>query len=188
MQGEKILSASIFTLAIVTLLSVFLGKQAGTQALGSARQNVRARDLIGTQATKATIAGTSFTTPVIFPTKGYDKLVLAGTYVPGTLNDYATILVEASIDDGSTYFPLSTSATAATEVDVYGDSGTNMSTSSGIPFIFPGDKTTTSGTAVTSTIVELTDVAYTHIRVSVKNAVTTSTSYLWLSGGGKIDF
>lgn len=83
----------------------------------------------------------------------FRHLHIGGKFTPGTNNEVVYLLVEVSQDPiyGSAptnWEQLTVQVAATTEVDVFNDGGTGMSTASGIPLVFPGDKTSTSGTAV----------------------------------------
>lgn len=152
--------------------------------------SVSATNLIGAASTtpmglSANLQGSgSSTMGNVYPSKGCDKVVMAGAYLPRENNAYAVVLVEGSMDNTATWFPLSARIAGATEIDVYADGGTGMGVAtSGIPFVFPGDKTTTAGRGVTSTIVELEQVPYTHLRVSAKEVYTSATGTLWMQAG-----
>ena len=144
---------------------------------------VNATNLIGAASTTPLgLSGNLTPNPGrVYVSKGCDKVIIAGSYLPREANAYAIILVEGSVDNGAVYFPLSARVAGTVEVDVYADGGTGMgAATSGIPFIFPGDKTTTAGQGVTSTIIELEDVAFTHLRVSAREQFTASTGTLWM--------
>lgn len=94
------------------------------------------------------------------------------TAASGT-NQYAMILVEASNDGGVTFFPFATKDVTSDEIDLY--SVDLNGAALGIPVVFPGTKTSATGTTY-SAGVDFDLVADT-IRISAKQsqAVTTST-------------
>lgn len=123
-----------------------------------------------------------------FVVKGMDKVILNAVYQPGENNAYAVVLIECSIDDGQIYFPLASRVVGTTEVDVFADGGTGMgSATSGIPHVFPGDKTSTIGQAVTSTLAEFENTACTHYGISVKDVYSSTSGTIYIQGGGSIE-
>lgn len=151
------------------------------------RQQVAATNLLGTLASKMGLATSTVPFPgAIYPTVGYDKVFFSGTYTPTTNNAFARVIFECSIDNGVTYFPLPARSAGTAEVDVFSDSGTGQSATSGIPFIIPGDKTSTANTAVTTTIAEFENTACTHYRVSAGETTTGSSGTIFIQAGGKI--
>lgn len=123
-------------------------------------------DLIGTAASPSTLTAAYSGNQKRFDCKGLPNIQLDCVFTPGANNEYVGILVEGSNDSGTTWFNVPVIVGGATEKDVFSDGGT-LSTS-GIPFIIPGDKTSASGTAV-STSVQLTVVADA-IRVSARSS------------------
>lgn len=110
--------------------------------------------VIGTNATAATLTAAFADNRGTFLSAFHKNLHLDVKFTPGANNQFLLLLVEYSNDYGTSaptnFFPLTTQVPATTELDVYADSGTSMGTASGIPIVIPGDKTTTSGTAVTA--------------------------------------
>lgn len=153
--------------------------------LGSGDQfHVDALDMFGTSSTPVRLSG-SMVTSSVYRTAGCDKFLVAGAYTPATNNAYLEILVEGSVDDGRLFFPLSTTAVGSVETLVYADSGTGMNASSGIPFIIPGDKSSVAGRNVTSTFIELSNLAFNQVRITPFESVTTTNGTAWLRGACK---
>lgn len=86
-------------------------------------------------------------------------------YTPknGQTNRYAYILLEASNDDGVTYFPVGVKSTGSSEIDVF---LLDTDGNAGEPWIIPGSKVST-GAVVYSVAAEGTIVAE-KLRISVK--------------------
>lgn len=123
-------------------------------------------DAIGTAASPATLTAAYTGNRKTLLCKYLPNVHLDFTYTPASNNDYALILIEASNDDGTTFYPISNVVYGTAETDVYADSGT--STTSGIPLIVPGDKTSTASTAVVG-YVDFTTVA-SHVRISARES------------------
>lgn len=102
----------------------------------------------------------------------FGKLHLGGKYTPGANNSYFAVLVEVSNDPiygdlPTNWEPMTVQVGATTEIDVYADGG--ALTTAGIPIIVPGDKTSTSGTAISWNWDG--DINANWVRVSVKENV-----------------
>lgn len=133
----------------------------------SATKEYTSYNAIGTVATPATLTAAYTENRKALMCKYLPNIHLDFTYVPGGNDDYALLLLEASNDDGVTFYPISNVVYATTETDVYADSGTG-STASGMPLIIPGDKTSTAATPI-SGFADFTTVA-SHVRISVKES------------------
>jgi len=74
------------------------------------------------------------------------NITLSISYTPrtGQTDRYALLLIEASLDGGTTWRPVGVKQSISTEIKGYAE-GTGST--SGIPIIVPGDKTSTGGTA-----------------------------------------
>lgn len=168
-------------------------------SVGAARYIIGPRNVFGTPANKVRLTG-RFATSSCFNVVDMDKLVVAGTYTPGTANAYVSLWVSATTvkeptPSSSIYFPLPARVAGTTEIDVYADGGTggggaitSSSTGagqSGLPWIFPGDKTSTVGVSVTSTVIELDTFSYTGVCIEPVESVTTGNGTLWLEFSGK---
>ncbi len=129
------------------------------------------KDVIGVAATPVTLTASFADNRDVMVTKYLPNVHLDVKYTPNaaSTNAYVQILVEASNDEGTTWFPLSVKVTGTTEVDVFADSATGMGTASGVSFVIPGDKTSTGGTAVSASF-DLTVVAE-QLRISAKESV-----------------
>ena len=125
-------------------------------------------DVIGTASTAATLttAYTGNRTSAIHA-KYMPNLHLDIQYTPaeGQTNRFAYILIEASNDNGTTYFPIVAKSTGTTEIDLFID---DTDGNAGIPMIFPGDKTST-GAVVYRGAAEATVVAEL-LRISAKES------------------
>lgn len=84
-------------------------------------------------------------------------------YISAGNGNYVEILIEYSNDEGVTYFAQSVQVPGTTEIDQYNKDGSGAS---GIPIVFPGDKTSANGTTYKG-VVELTSVAD-HVRISAR--------------------
>lgn len=180
--GIKFLPVSVSKKVAVPV--AITGSIEGDIEAGADFFHVSTTDLFGTSSTPFGLSG-NLTRPAstngILVVKGCDKVVLNAAYLPRASNEFLIVLAEASMDEGKVYFPLSSKVAGTAEVDVYADGGTGMgAATSGIPFIFPGDKTTTAGTGVTSTLVELEQVPYTHMRFSARESPGVTTGTVWI--------
>jgi len=74
------------------------------------------------------------------------NITLSWNYTPkaAETNRYALLLIEVSLDGGTTWRPVAVKQDISTETKAYVE-GTGKT--SGIPLIIPGDKTSTGGTA-----------------------------------------
>lgn len=129
-------------------------------------------NLFGTTPSTTTTLTAAFTgnSQAIF-TQGYTQMRVEGTYTPNALSTNAYAIFEGatsedeSVDGPTNFYPLSLLNASATEIDVYADSGTDMGTGGGIPFIVPGDKTSTGGTAIPFSFNVELNSRYTRLRV-----------------------
>lgn len=133
---------------------------------------------IGTASSPASLtasyAGNSTTLRVGF----LENLHLDFKYTTGAsgTNQYAMVLIEGSNDDGATFFPLSAKVVGTQEVDVY---ALDFNGAAGIPVVFPGTKTSATGTTYFGST-DFNLVADT-IRISAKqNYDTTASGTLYI--------
>jgi hypothetical protein len=98
------------------------------------------------------------------------------SYIPksGQTNRYADILLEFS-HDGTNFFPLTTVVPTVVEIGDY-VSGTDSTT--GIPIVVPGDKTSTGGTTYTATYDGESVADY--IRISARESGTANFGTLYV--------
>lgn len=125
-------------------------------------------NVIGTAAAAATLTAVYTGNRLAdIHSKYMPNLHLDIQYTPaeGQTNRYAYILVEASNDEGATYFPVAVKSAGTTEVDVFVE---DTDGNAGEPLIIPGDKTST-GAVVYSGSVEMTVVAD-RLRISAKES------------------
>jgi hypothetical protein len=137
-------------------------------------------DAIGTQASPATMtAAFSGNTSNPFLARYLKNLHLDFGYTPGTINSFLEIIVEGSNDDlGATptyWYPMGARSAATTEIDAFGDSGTDMGTVSGLPIIFPGDKTDTAGVKLTG--FQDFNIVANWVRIKVQEKLSTGSTY-----------
>ena len=106
-------------------------------------------DAIGTVSSPATLTAAYTGNQKALYRRLMPKWHLDISYVPkaAQTNRYVDILVEFS-NDGTNYYPLTTVVPTVVEIGDY-VSGTDSTT--GIPIIVPGDKTSTGGTAYKAT-------------------------------------
>lgn len=101
--------------------------------------------LIGTAASPATLTASYADNRDFKVAKYMPNMVINGNYVPGAANAVLLILVETSLDGGSTYRGMTVQQNGTTSQDIYAE---GTSSSNGIPFKVPGDGTSTQGTAI----------------------------------------
>jgi hypothetical protein len=101
---------------------------------------------IGTVASPATLTAAYTGNTYNQVSKYFKKAHLDFSYTPkaGQTNRLAYILVEASNDGGTTYFPVSTRLDSTSSIKIYTD---GAESSAGVPFVIPGDATSTGGAA-----------------------------------------
>lgn len=128
-------------------------------------------DAFGTAASPYTLTNT-YVTSSRLKILGLANVAFAGTYTPRSYGSVSYILVERSIDNGQNYYPYATITPETGDV-LLNTSGT--STTSGSPFIVPGNVlfTAASGTAIPYSFD--ISLAADYVRVSTKE-VTTSTA------------
>lgn len=133
-------------------------------------------NLFGSTPSAASTLTAAFTgnSTVVF-TQGYKTMRIEGAFTPSVLstNAYALFELATSEDEGvggpTNFYELGTLSAIATESAVYSDSGTGMSTGSGIPLIVPGDKTSIGGAAINFSF--NVEVNSRYVRVRVKESV-----------------
>jgi hypothetical protein len=103
-------------------------------------------DSIGTASAAATLTAAYTGNTKTLLGKLLPRLHIDYIYTPksGQTNRYAYVLIEASNDGGTTFFPLSVRQNIATDSKVYIE---DLDGANGIPMIIPGDQTSTGGTA-----------------------------------------
>lgn len=166
---------AILSLVAVAIVGVFALRSPTEMQLGSGGpfESINYPAAIGTASSPSTLttayAGASST---VILARGLPNVTIAGSYTPRSHGSAAYLLLERSIDEGTTFKPYTVISPTANDIDVY-TNGT--STTSGIPFLIPGTGIggATSGTAITFSF-DLTAPAD-YIRVSAKE-FTTSTA------------
>lgn len=170
-QPKKALPVIPLILVAVFLL-IAVGYGARERLFGALTPTQSARyALFGTLASPSTLttsftaAGSVSSTPRLV--KNMPNIVVAGTYTPYSHGSVLQILVERSIDDGSTFEPYNLLEAESGAILVH------TSSTTGMPFIIPGDGMATSGTAQEFSF-DLT-LAADYIRISARE-ITTSTA------------
>lgn len=125
-------------------------------------------DTLGSATTPVTLTAAYAGNRQSHPCKYLTNLHLDVKYTPmaAQVDRYLYILVEVSNDDGVTWFPATTIASTTTESDVFDeDTDGNI----GIPFILPGDKTSTGGTIYPG-FLDVVPLIGSHVRISAKES------------------
>lgn len=140
-------------------------------------------NVIGTPASATTLTATvTDTTGTVF-CKGYRRARIEGTFTPGANNQIAHVLIETSNDittsTPSNFYPIGSSVTGTTSIDVYADSGTGRGTASGLFLRIPGDTTTANGTAV-SFSEPVNDLTANWLRISARDSGSANFGTLFL--------
>lgn len=125
-------------------------------------------DSIGTASSPATLTAAFSGNRQTHLSKFMHELHIDFQYTPktGQTNRLLYILVEASNDNGTTWFPLSLRSNQTTESLVYTD---DPAGANGIPFTIPGDKTSTGGTTLAG-FLDVNDFTAEKVRVSAKES------------------
>lgn len=137
-------------------------------------------DVIGTQASPATLTA-AFTgnTSSPFLARHLKNFHIDFGYTPATDNAYLLAIIEISndgLDATPTYwYPIGARSAATTEIDAFADSGTGMSTASGLPIVVPGDKSSTH--AVKITHFEDFNIVANWVRIKVLEVLPSGTDF-----------
>lgn len=105
----------------------------------------RARyNAIGTAASPATLTASFSDNAKVLKADGFGNMHLDIQYTPNaaSTNAYLMLLVEYSNDEGTTFYSKTNVVYGTAETDVYVD---GLNSAAGIPFVIPGDKTSTGG-------------------------------------------
>ncbi|MFA6018480.1 MAG: hypothetical protein WC776_04865 [Patescibacteria group bacterium] len=106
----------------------------------------------------------------------FRRVSLDVQYTPAVTGSYLQLILEYSNDDkmsaSPTFYPFATVVPATTQVDVYAQGGTQMSTASGTPIDIPTAATSTAAQVVTTHIAPDTELLATWIRVRAKEITT----------------
>lgn len=134
-------------------------------------------DALGTFASPVTLTAAYSGNQKILMSRYMMKLHLSGKYTPNETNSHLLVFLEFSNDPiygGSglptNWEPMTVQVATTTEIDVYTDSG--YGTTSGIPFVVPGDKTSVDGTAISWSWDG--DVNANWIRISLKEVTSAA--------------
>lgn len=142
-------------------------------------------DAIGNSTTAATLTATYSDNSKVLLSKYLENLHLDIQYTPasGQTNRFVYITVEATNDDGTTYFQVSNKVIATTETDIYTE---DTDGNAGSPIIVPGDKTSAGGTIYYGTVDM--DIMADHIRIRTKEsgAANFGTVFVRCSMSGKV--
>lgn len=177
----QILAGIIIAISLISLFFYFLKPSSENRGLIGGPQTITDRLMmngIGTAASPATLT-TSYSanssTATLFKTSGLSNIVVAGSYTPKSYGSVAYILVERSIDNGTTFYPYSTLTAESGDVLV---NTSGSSTTGGTPFLVPGNNlfASTSGTAIGYSF-DLS-IAADYIRVSAKESTTSTAGTL----------
>jgi hypothetical protein len=122
-------------------------------------------DSLGTISSPVTLTASYGGNRIVHLSKYMPNIHLDIEYIPllGQTNRYVYILIEASNDDGTTWFPVSSRLISVDRIRVYDE---DFDGNIGIPVIVPGDQTSTGGTKYYA-FVDL-EVVADKIRVSAK--------------------
>ncbi|MFA6158984.1 MAG: hypothetical protein WC763_05195 [Candidatus Paceibacterota bacterium] len=121
-------------------------------------------------------AGAVSTTGRLF--RGFDSMVLAGTYLPNTTGSRVLILLERSIDEGVTYQPFQYSAAGVGSIFVETSATGSVI---GTPIAIPQSVASTSGTSMTFSL-DLNNTKADFYRFSAKE-VSSSTGAILVTPG-----
>lgn len=138
---------------------------------GGPFESINYVDAIGSAASPATITSQyGNTTSTEMNSVGLPNVVFGGSYTPKSYGSQLFLLLERSLDGGTTYKPYAVLGPTTTSTIVYVD---GASSTAGIPFIIPtGTGIATSGTAINFTF-DLTLVAD-RIRIRAKESTTST--------------
>ena len=122
---------------------------------------------IGNSTTAATLTATYSDNSRVLLSKYLENLHLDIQYTPltGQTNRFVYITVEATNDEGTTYYQVSNKVVATTETDAYTE---DTDGNAGSPIIVPGDKTSAGGTVYYGTVDM--DVMADHVRIRAKES------------------
>lgn len=171
--GAALVSVSMVVIALGVLYLV--GRQNNNQTVGNAvAPSKQSYDIIGSSSASTTINTTYASSTATIVAKDFSQLHLDVNFRPATPTVYAQILIEASNDEGTTFFPYAIANASTSSVSlVVKDSAGNI----GVPFELPGDHTTVSSTVYKAGF-NITDLAADQIRISAKTSSATGTMYL----------
>lgn len=126
-------------------------------------------DIIGTADTFTAVTSTYAVNRNTIYTGNLDNLHLDISWTPTTTNEYLLVLLEGSNDEGETFFPLGSKTIDTDEIALnIEDFAGNI----GLPIVFPGDKTSATGTIYSAMFDQ--DLVADHLRISVKSSNTST--------------
>lgn len=130
----------------------------------------------GSQASPVTLTASYVASSTVLA-RHKRNMRIEGTYTPAATNSVLHVLVEFSNDPLDTvtpthWRPLDVQVAATTEIDLYADGGTGMSTRAGIPIIIPGDKTSSIAEVIDWDWSNSESLSVNWIRVSFKEVTT----------------
>lgn len=171
---------ALLLVPIVLLVGIYLANQLARQNKFGAGVPSQIRrdsiDSVGTEATPINLTsgytGAGSASSSVMAVNGLSNFVFSGKYTPKSHGSIMHLLVERSLDGGSTYRPYNVIEVQSDEVLVH-TSGTN-----GIPFTIPGSGTSVSGTAMEFDF-DLTMVAD-YIKVSAKETTTSTAGTVYI--------
>lgn len=160
---------SVIASLIIGIGLIILFKQTVPKKLGYSSPVRTSYDVIGTASSFATVSSTySSNRDIVFSTH-LDNLHLDIGFAPTSTNEYLMVLLEGSNDDGSTYFPLGSKVVDTDEINLYIE---DSSGGVGLPIVFPGDKTSSTGTTYMAMYDQ--DIVADKVRISVKSSNTST--------------
>ena len=136
-------------------------------------------DAIGIATTAATVTSVYSANTKTLLSSGFQNLHFDIKYLPKSWDSSVFILVEGSNDDGTTYFPVTiASSTDLINLTSIGLNPEGVTSTAGIPLVFPSDGTSVSGT--TYYMMYDMPIIADHIKVSVKESTTSTKGTVYI--------
>lgn len=178
---QRLIAGIVVAILAVLGIGYLWGEQQSSQVLGhgGAFASINFNDAIGSSSSPRTLTNSyGGTSSTVLLTNGLPNISVGGRYTPKSQGSKLYILMERSLDNGSTFVPYGTLLASSTAVFV----NTNgSSTTNGTPFILPAGNSdvSTSGTAIGFSF-DLTLVGD-YIRISAKEDTTSTAGTLYLN-------
>lgn len=171
MEKKNIVIISVILVVVVGAITYFAWpkKEQPLTITGSGLTERTSYDAIGTATASSTLTTAYAGNRKVLLTGYLENIHLSIDYAPGADNSYASVLIETSNDNGTTYFPVANKSVGTQSILIYNEdaAGTNA-----IPLIIPGDMTSTSGTAYRASTDF--DLVADHVRISAKESALNS--------------